>query len=99
MGRKSNCTPEEIRAKKEAYFVKIAENRTNRALDSIHALEGLTADTYVYSDDQAAQIIAALHVAVDDLERVLLSHGESSKFRLSGDGRTAPATEDPTTAV
>lgn len=57
---------------KKEYFAKVAGKRVPAALEAIRAIKGFTKDTYAYTDEQAAEIIAALRAEVDSLSEALL---------------------------
>ena len=64
-------------------FIRLAEARTNKALDQIRVIGNLAnRNNYSYSDDQAKKIIAALKQAVNETEAKFKSAANSHKFEL-----------------
>lgn len=55
---------------KAALFVKVAENRTTKALKAINLLENLASTNYASSAEQRGKIVAALSGAVSRLNEV-----------------------------
>lgn len=87
MGRKTAEVDQALlQQKKKDYFIRIAEKRVGRAIESIRALYGLTKEsTYSYTDEQADAIVAALYSEIEELEQVLQTRGECRRFKLDKD--------------
>lgn len=65
-------TPEQIAKRKEKAdkFVKLANKRVNRAIKATNAIATLSnKNSYSYTETQAANIVAALKKATDNVER------------------------------
>ena len=75
------------RSEKREKFVKLAEGRTQLALDAIRKIGNLSnSRTYEYTDADVKVIVKALREATTEIERKFgSSSGESfNKFRLKG---------------
>jgi hypothetical protein len=75
------------RTEKRAKFVKLAEGRTQLALDAIRKIGNLSnARAYAFSDEDVKAIVKALREATAEIERKFSSStGEiQNKFKLKG---------------
>ena len=68
--------PEETKAQK---FTRLATSRTNKALDAISNIRGLTNTTnYEYTPDQAAKIMGALEAEMTKLAEAFKGKSEEA---------------------
>ena len=71
---------EDYTSKKHDNFVRLAEPRVNKALDSIRIVGNLSNPTYYeYSADEVREILTALVSAVNDVKRQFSLNGQGSK--------------------
>lgn len=73
-------------SRKHDNFVRLAEPRVNKALDSIRIVGNLSNPTYYeYSPDEVREILTALLAAVNDVKKQFSLNGQGSKktFQLS----------------
>lgn len=67
MATKAPETAEKTETKGEA-FVRVASNRTNKAVEAIEKISNTFSPNYDYTPEQGAKIVAALRAAVDKVE-------------------------------
>ena len=68
---------------KSSAFKRLAEARTNKALDQIRVIGNLAnRNNYSYTYDQAKKIIVALKQAVNEIEAKFKSEANNQKFEL-----------------
>lgn len=71
---------------KSERFIRLAESRTNKAIDAIRMIGNLSKPSlYEYTDEDTFKIISALRKAVDETELKLRNHSDYKKqpFRLN----------------
>jgi len=69
---------------KRRKFVKLAENRTQAALNAIRKIGNLSNErAYEYSDEDIRKIVRALKESVSEIEKRFTTKGtQQSKFKL-----------------
>lgn len=69
---------------KRENFKRIAEARTNRIIDSIHALRNFTNTSfYDYSDEEIEAVFSAIQNEIDDTRSVFEKQkGKEKRFKL-----------------
>ncbi len=74
-------------SRKHDNFVRLAESRVNKALDSIRIIGNLSNRAYYeYSDAEVQEIVRALNSSITDLKAQFNRAGQDTKqgFRLGG---------------
>lgn len=76
-------TPQPVTETKAEAFDRMAPARVTRAIDHIRLVGNLAnRSTYAYSDEDVAQIMAAMRTAVNDAESKFRSNSPRPSFQL-----------------
>lgn len=86
MGRKATRSAEEIAKAKRDMFIRTAEKRVERVLESLNMLECLsTRYSGYYTEEQVNAMFSAIRKKVDEAEKGFQTKGKTKRFSLSGE--------------